>query len=676
MEAKPYPIEKRKILAELAEDDRKEFLMFFDEIIGTERRKNLSKILPSLKKGGFIKLEMQLKQQASIFVSKLTREKEIENPDSSAWGTFEKVWTLWVQSKSQLNEILLRFDNKSDFDENHKCITPPNSELDIQCFGNLLDESLSSEIDQETIRRFYEYGYFKKDEQIENLIDKVLPHKEVEQRKRLKELPDQVDKLCQEIDVLRSRISAMEPLNELEQKLAQQLTDRLQSFEMQLQKFNQQITEVRELLETRISKTESNFAQMIDPFELRLSELELLIKSSEAKTAETQIINNIEREIVQVEERIKKEITTLEERLDTTDLTIAEIGLQPEEQNHTTTTQQIAYQALKVGERYAAAPRIACKAVQIGEQYATKLELENEYYSDEEDYLSVFGSCLRRFGVTSTQKTKDSEELAAAIHVAMKAFPSLEITDPRVINAWQLVCGNHLHITKINVEMGWIGLQDWFPDLFADECFGERLERINLEISIRKMLEIGNMSWAIHFCNYDRSFPESYLPSFLDWVSKLCKGSIKVFLTRCTGRNRCVTSEDIYEQVACLPKPKKSRSIKVQNLKPSDVLTRTQWESWCRPNLEAEQDLERHFEFLDQFRSTIENRGIQLPAKLFSEIRHYLQLSHNIMAPTRALDWALTLRLLPWIGNRREFINQVLSRSDFENSDFPNFSKD
>ena len=188
------------------------------------------------------------------------------------------------------------------------------------------------------------------------------------------------------------------PTSELEQKLAQQLADGRQSFERQLQELNQQITKVSELLKTRISETESNFTQLIDPLEVRFSELELLVKSFEAE-----FINNIEQEIAQMEQEIKKQIKSFEERLDTTDLTIAEIGLQQEKEHQANTT-QIAYQALKVGERYASAPRIAHKAVEIGECYATKLEVVNERYSDEEDYLSVFGSCLRRFGITNREK--------------------------------------------------------------------------------------------------------------------------------------------------------------------------------------------------------------------------------------------------------------------------------
>ena len=173
------PGRKRRILAELAKQKGSEFLICFDEIIGTKRKQNLSKILPPLKKGGFRKLEMRLKEQARLFVQKLTRQKEIEDPSSSDWDTFKKIWVSWVQSKPELNNILLEFDNAADFDENHRCIVPPNSELDRECFKVLQDANHNHQINQETIRRFYQYGYFVEDKQIEDLIDNALTEKEL-----------------------------------------------------------------------------------------------------------------------------------------------------------------------------------------------------------------------------------------------------------------------------------------------------------------------------------------------------------------------------------------------------------------------------------------------------------------------------------------------------------------
>ena len=78
----------------------------------------------------------------------------------------------------------------------------PNSELDSQCFEVLLEASLNNQIDQETIRRFYEYGYFNQCEQIEDRINEARTREEIERRQRMEQLPDQVDGLRQEIEEL------------------------------------------------------------------------------------------------------------------------------------------------------------------------------------------------------------------------------------------------------------------------------------------------------------------------------------------------------------------------------------------------------------------------------------------------------------------------------------------
>ena len=197
--------------------------------------------------------------------------------------------------------------------------------------------------------------------------------------------------------------------------------------------------------------------------------------------------------------------------------------------------------------------------------------------------LLDFRSNLRQFGVT------DSEDTVKAIHVAMKAFPALEIADARLMKIWRVMCSNHLYLTTINVEMGWLGSQDWFPYLFAEECFKERLERTDLELSIRRMLELGDMPWTIHFGNCDRSFPESYLSSFLNWIGQFCKDGIILFLTRCSGTNRCETNEDFYERVARLPEPDNRPPIESVNLPDSKIaLTLSEWVNWCLPNPNAD----------------------------------------------------------------------------------------
>ena len=224
--------------------------------------------------------------------------------------------------------------------------------------------------------------------------------------------------------------------------------------------------------------------------------------------------------------------------------------------------------------------------------------------------------------------------------------------------------------------MGWLGLQDWFPKFFAQKCFGKRLEQIDLETSIKKMLELGDMPWIIYFRYCDRSFPETYLPSFLDWISDFCDGSIKAFLIRCSGANRCETNEDFYERIARLPKSKNREPIESQNLRPSGIpVTLSEWQPWCRPDPTINLQYKVHYDFLEELRSVVENRGWQIPIELLREIQHYLRLSHNIIAKTRALDWALTLRLLPWIGNRHRLIDIVQNFVNESNQELSHFQE-
>lgn len=640
MDAKPYPEDKRRILIERSVED---FIAFLEEITDREGKQFIQqRLLPSQVRG-FRKGHIPLKLQISRLLSKLKKEDEITNCDSVIWDSFKNAWRFWVVSHHELNKILLEFDNEADFDKNHKCIAPPNSELDIQCFKTLLGASRNNQIDQETIRRFYEYGYFNEDKQIQDLIDKAHPRAEIERQQRLEALPNEVDRLSKTIELLDSRVSATESADETEHKL------------------DQRIAEVSESFETQLSKTKLIFTQMvgelggsIESLQSRLSEVETLepvIESIENRLAATEFANEMKRAISRLDQQIHEAVELFRDCLAETERKIAQIKTEQEE-------------PLQITD----APRIAHQAVQIGERYAAELGEEKERYPNEKEYLSDFEYCLKRFGVT------DSDETSAAIHVALKAFPALEIADTRVIEVWRLICNNHLHLTTIDVEMGWLGLQDWFPDLISSECFGERLERIDLDISIRKMLETGDMPWAIHLRNCDRSFPESYLPPFLDWVCDFGEGSIRVFLTRCSGTNRCETSEEVYARGARLPEPQDKEPIEAQNLRPSGiVVTRSDWESWCRPNADANPPHDRQLGFLNQLRTKIENTGVQIPTTLLREVRCYQRLSHDIMAPTVALDWALTTRLLPWIGNRSERIDATLALIRTDGLELPHF---
>ena len=363
----------------------------------------------------------------------------------------------------------------------------------------------------------------------------------------------------------------------------------------------------------------------------------------------------MDQKITQLGQRVQKHVESHVEstgvRLDQINKAIVEIKTMEREQNRTTS-----------------APRIAHQSVQIGESYAANLREDREHYQDEDDYLSDFAFGLRRFGVTS------SDETAAANHLAMKAFSALEVADTRIIDVWQLMCDNHLHVTKIDVEMGWLGLQDWFPKLFSQECFGEQLRQMDLDISVRKMLQGGDMLWAIHLNNCDRSFPESYLPKFLDWIDDFSAGGVRVFLTRSLGINHCEMNQDVYDRVARLTKPQGLEPIEARNLLSSDlVVTQSEWESWCQQAANANLQHDGQLTFLHQLRTKIGNMGSRIPTVVLREIQHYLQLSHGILAASKALDWALTFRLLPWIENRRELIEIVQNLINQQNSELPHF---
>ena len=646
MHAKPYPEAKRRLLIERSVED---FFAFLEEVTDSQGRTFIRNQLLERNVNGFIPGHAPLTLTVPILISKLKKEQELTNPDSPSGICSIMLGDVGLDLTRKLNNILLEFDNNADFDENQQSIVPPNSELDRQCFVVLLEASRNNQIDQETIRRFYEYGYFNQCDQIENLINEAHPREEIERKQQIEQIPEQVDRLRQEIEELRTQISNLEPISELQQVLDQRIAEVQQSFENQLAQLNvSQLKQSVESLKSRIGEVETSLNTRLDTLEN---------SQTETDSAINDFVEHIEKTTTQLEQQIQDTNQSVEERLGSMDSAIAENNSMVEKQNQTNV------------------PRTAHQVVEIGRRYESKLASETGRYENEEKYLEKMSIFQQKFGLTNLEEKDDSEEIAAAVHIAMKAFPALEITDDRLIKIWQLICGDHLHITKINVELGWLGSQDWFPGLFSEECFDKRLEKIELDISIRKMLKSGDMPWAIHLNNCDKSYPDSYLPSFLDWIKKICGDGIRVFLTRCSGTNRCETSEDFYERVARLPKPNEQAPINVRHLEDLHVVTRSEWVSWCHPDTSANVSFEKQFKLLKKFQSIIENMEVQLPDKLIPEIVHYLRLSHNILVPTGALDWALTLRLLPWIENQPEIVDSVYHRSNWEEYELPHFYK-
>ena len=265
-------------------------------------------------------------------------------------------------------------------------------------------------------------------------------------------------------------------------------------------------------------------------------------------------------------------------------------------------------------------PRIADQAVQIGKN-AALLAKNRKNKKNEKNYLQGLGPPLWLLGIINPNDSSKVE----AIHVALKAFSVIEITDTRIIDAWKAACGNNLHVTVIDVGMGWLDSQDWFPKPFSEICFGEQLRQMDLDVSVEEMINTGNFLWAIHLSNCDRSYPECYLPRFLKWLGER-KVYIKVFLTRCLGENCCNTSFEVYNIAGQLPKPTKMQSIKPVTLPISEaIVDKSGWAHWCQPT--DEKLYQTEFQFLENIRSEIEN----IPTSLLQDIRSYLMLSHQFL---------------------------------------------
>ena len=98
----------------------------------------------------------------------------------------------------------------------------------------MLEASRNNQIDRETIRRFYDYGYFLPSDEIEALIEKALPQAEIKRQQQLATLPDQVNQLSEAINLLNSRLSEIEPVYETVQQLDRQIAEVTKSFESQL----------------------------------------------------------------------------------------------------------------------------------------------------------------------------------------------------------------------------------------------------------------------------------------------------------------------------------------------------------------------------------------------------------------------------------------------------------
>jgi hypothetical protein len=192
MQYKPFPPEKR---AYILQKPFEEFEQFFQELSPTEQNR-LASSLPSLPTGGFRanrpeRRKMQLQRLWSV----------AKNPER--WSILEGIWQAWVTSHPELNALLEHYDNSDDFqDEEPK---PPNTYLDIECVKYLTYASFNNKISQEVVRKFYEFGYFKKENVIDSYVYLANSIDDIEKNKTILSALEMTEKIKNDITYLERK---------------------------------------------------------------------------------------------------------------------------------------------------------------------------------------------------------------------------------------------------------------------------------------------------------------------------------------------------------------------------------------------------------------------------------------------------------------------------------------
>ncbi|MEK8018832.1 MAG: hypothetical protein VSS75_018315 [Candidatus Parabeggiatoa sp.] len=163
---KPYPEEKRVFL--LSQSDN-EFRAFFNEISHPEKNK-LTKILPAVS-GVRPKKQLDYLERRFITLIQDAKSSETSSKSQKAWKRISGIWMAWIHSHSILQECLENYDNSADFEDGN--IIPPNTSLDIGCFTYLAEASHTHKLPRSLIQRFYEFGYFQPDINIEFIIKNI-----------------------------------------------------------------------------------------------------------------------------------------------------------------------------------------------------------------------------------------------------------------------------------------------------------------------------------------------------------------------------------------------------------------------------------------------------------------------------------------------------------------------
>lgn len=252
MRVKPFPVEKRKLIAARAES---EILAFFAEISEQHlKRVGLPKVT------GFTGRPGELRQKVKTLVSALCLDKD--GADSRIWASMMHSLVAWVQSYPALNNVLEGIDNEADFSKDGR-VQEGNTAVDIECIEALVKAALDGHLDASKVFRFYEFGFFLPDPRIDELLTK-----------------------------LRS-VSRTEPeTSEIESVESKRLTDQITKFGSQINELAEYLTQVgetqksnREELDEEVSKLKKELIDIKDEFGKHITDVKARLDArSETKS--------------------------------------------------------------------------------------------------------------------------------------------------------------------------------------------------------------------------------------------------------------------------------------------------------------------------------------------------------------------------------------------------------
>ncbi|MEN8218825.1 MAG: hypothetical protein ABFS56_21115 [Pseudomonadota bacterium] len=297
MNYKPYPKEKLTLILNKSDE---ELRTFFNQI--QNHKHILNKVLPNVQ--GF---RVENIEGVPIRFRNLLREaKDTSSKNMKGQKRLQFIWDSWINSHSTLQEVLENYDNNADFPDGN--VIPPNTSLDIGCFTHLAEANLPKAL----IQRFYEFGYFQQDSNIEFIIKTI--KEPSEQPNEIRETELTLDKLPQVLNDLQVRVTQIEKNSTLRDERALALEVRLnaKTNTSDFERLHHQV----ENLSQKVKDSNQKLGMMPSTQDLGdlKQQLEGLENSLSGRLADTPLKTDV-AELKQQFEQLKQELNEQEELL-------------------------------------------------------------------------------------------------------------------------------------------------------------------------------------------------------------------------------------------------------------------------------------------------------------------------------------------------------------------------